>query len=596
MSWRIRRLQPPGLRDDVQKSLPWVQGAVVAVLLAAVLAPLMFALILTLTGGAATSQESRYHLNLKNSTRYDAPSSKEIAAQATDATFATDDDNPIAVSFDDWRAMAVAAPLARNQDRPIELDDGVTTNLVQTQLDAVDSYADNPGYPPASRHVIVVDAESPTLAAPFVAWASFSGAPLLLADDEGLDAEVLTAVRELAPQVAIIGPAVSDDVRDMFADFTSVEDVGSEDEVDNALDVAQLRTATLVGWGFGEEDADGSFHNIYLSHRDEPELSVVAGALAGRGKAGPLLLTGDELPDRVQHFVWSLKPDWIVTPAEGPFNHITLIGNVDQISWDQQSELDWAYEIQNYVTQGPGLSSLDALFLGWIILAFCCGAWVVLNSIFKMPMMLPQMRMMWGLLGVLLGPIGAAIYVYSYHARPAFRTQMGMHFRRNSAEQALVATAMGVAFGASIMIATAFFLFLFGMPLFIIDGWWFWLGSPMVWMLFLMWLVAVLVAIPVFQWPMLLSMGRPALPSLKYATYSVLISMTATSIGMMSVNWMFQMNSPLNKNAAGTFVMMQSEESMLFTAALLIATLVGYLTSYPFNLFLISRGWRPGLG
>ena len=51
---------------------------------------------------------------------------------------------------------------------------------------------------------------------------------------------------------------------------------------------------------------------------------------------------------------------------------------------------------------------------------------------------------------------------------------------------------------------------------------------------------------------------------------------------------MFQMNSPLNKGAAGTFVMMQSEESMLFIAALLISS----IPTYSWASLRIRQGWR----
>lgn len=584
------------MSSRVTRWLPWLQAGIAVVLVAAILAPLIYALIYSVTTAGASSQDGRIHLNSKNTTRYAGNAPEDIAAIASEATFAGSGlENAIEVPFDHWQAVAVAASQARNEGAALLPGEDQLT-IEDRMAGALDSYRSDPAYPAAPPHVIVVADDAALLAAPFVAWSSFSGAPLLVAGEEGIPSDLLRTAEEMGIQMFVVGPEVSEETVEQLESIADTNRVGDDDPVKNALEVAEYQTRQLVGWGYSEDDDDIAFHNYHLASVNKPELAVWAGALAGRGKMGPLLLTEDELPEQVEAAVWSVKPDWVVAPSEGPFGHITVVGSLEDISWEQQGELDWAFEIQNYVTQGPGLSSLEAIAIGWIVLSLCSGAWLFLNSLFRLPAMTPLMRMMWGLFGVVTGPLAVLVYVLSYHRRTSVMSAHGMSFKRTFMGETAVATAMGVAFGAPIMIAAAFFLAIVGMPLFVFDGGLFWLGNSMVVMMVLMWVVAVAVAGPVFQLPMLLSRGAPMRVAARNAALSVVISMTAVSVGMMMMTWFFQMWGPWDLAGRNLFVMMmQTEETVLFSVALLGASVIGYFTAFPFNALLVNRGWRPGI-
>ncbi|GAB6179904.1 hypothetical protein JCM14036_12230 [Desulfotomaculum defluvii] len=76
---------------------------------------------------------------------------------------------------------------------------------------------------------------------------------------------------------------------------------------------------------------------------------------------GPLLLTDStKVPSSLEKFLWSTAPDWWVTPAEGPFNHTYILGDLKDISYGVQGRVDFISELRSYISQmEQGVSGSD---------------------------------------------------------------------------------------------------------------------------------------------------------------------------------------------------------------------------------------------
>jgi hypothetical protein len=155
--------------------------------------------------------------------------------------------------------------------------------------------------------------------------------------------------------------------------------------------------------------------------------------------------------------------------------------------------------------------------------------------------------------------------------------------------QSAAATVMGFGYGAPLMIAIGFLFVWFGFPLAYGEGisdFVYWLGAGMPIMMIGMFVLSILTAWLLAQYPMKKMMI--AMPEKKVAWISfktTFLSMLAVSLGMMTLTWWMMMNH---------IPMMPKEDDILWFGVLWIASFLGFLVAWPFNWFMIRGQLKPG--
>lgn len=581
-------------------------AVVVAVLIALIVAAQpLYVLGLTLFDYGQTLGGPYYTEQTKDASRFPTNESERLSALTAHAAeppgSGANSSTVVNVPSDDWRvalaatqlratddAMLIfgnATPASTNNTSTVSLPDGDSAEAaaaIATQGNATDD-AD-------PDTVIIVGSEDPQWALPAAAWSAYSGDPILYANSDGIPQATQEAIRELnASHAYVLAPdhLVSDDaLSDLDVSWTRV--AGQTPQA-HAVEIAKYRDESRdFGWGIDERDSDRiGYYNFMLVNPGQWEHAVASGNLQ-KGKAGPILLTQPDgrLPAVTENYAWQTKSDFFVTPAEGPYNHLFVMGTQDDVSWVSQSRLDYAVEINPYRQQGPGLSALEALVAIWAVFSLLGATFVFAHARHRLPEMTHWTQMVWPLITLLLGPFGFALYWTAYRGRKVVNTEQGQRVVRPYWLQAAVATAMGVAFAATTMIATAFLLTYFGMPLLVFGGPFFWLGSSMILLILIVYVVAFLVSwlvfhIPMFQDSFDLDIGDAA----RRGALAVGVNMTSVAVGMMGGMWLLMMRN---------LPMMPDEEEILWFGVMVFATLIGFLIAWPVNGWLVRKNVKPG--
>ncbi|ESP89817.1 DUF4396 domain-containing protein [Candidatus Halobonum tyrrellensis] len=438
------------------------------------------------------------------------------------------------------------------------------------------------------NNVVLVGNESPEWALPAAAWSAYSGDPILYVDRNGVPDATRQAIAELnATHAYVLAPprlVGRDALSALDTEWTRV--AGSTPQ-DHAVEIAKFRDESRdFGWGIDDRDKVG-YYNTMLVNPDRPEHAVASTNLQW-GKAGPVLLVHDDgtLPAITENFLWRTQSGWFSTPAEGPFNHVFVLGSLDDVSWVSQTRSDYAVEVTPYRLQGAGMSPLDALSAVWAAFSLLGATFVYTHSRHRIPEMGDWTKLVWPLFTLLLGPIGLGFYWFAYRSRETVERDGRKHVVRPYWLQAASATAMGVGFAASTMVAVAFLLTYFGMPLVVFDGPLFALGSSMVLTMAIVYVVALLVSWQVFHVPMFEeSMGLDRGAATRQSLLAVVVSMTSVSVGMMTMMWVLMMlNLP----------MMPGDDNVLWFGVMVFSTLVGFLIAWPVNGLLVRRNVKPG--
>ncbi|NJW55392.1 DUF4396 domain-containing protein, partial [Salinimicrobium oceani] len=118
-----------------------------------------------------------------------------------------------------------------------------------------------------------------------------------------------------------------------------------------------------------------------------------------------------------------------------------------------------------------------------------------------------------------------------------------------------------------------------GFPLFFGPGWegpFFWLGAGMPIMMIAMYVLAVLIAWALVQYPMKKNMmpGMSNKQISKMAFITTALSMLAVSLGMMTTSWYMLMDK---------IPMMPKEDDVLWFASMWLASFIGFLIAWPIN-------------
>lgn len=589
----------------MQQSPPWIKPAAtaVALLVAALLLAGIFMVPYRSMQAPEGYDQPRVHWNTKNSTRLDGATPGQVAASVSQVVYpATDPQNrpDVAILYapDDWpsglmaatllrplnavllpAAQGVADEIERLQPRGSDALDGASVLLLNgAQAPGVDGQAlardeivalrGRVGEPP--RHAILVSEEDPATALLTAPWAAYSGDLVVLEAGQAPGGLPLYGLGPAAPGVQegrriAAGTAARTAVR--FATYRDPEN-------------------PLFGWGFDAESLTG-YRAYVLARDDQPELALLSANLARRGKPGPLLWSEQRhLPQVVDNYLWSQRAAFWVTPSEGPFHHFWVLGDTQAISFPAQAQADYAVEIGPYLGKGAGASGIDMLAAAWVMLGIASAVWILFHQVRYLPGQSWVMRLAWPLLALMLGPFGLLVY-YLAHRWPVIPGKAMLMWDRPLWAQGMVATASAVGLGASLMIVTGYVTTLFGLPLVPGRSPLFLLGTPMILVMIVNYVVAVLVSWLLFQTPMLTGYyGRPYREVLPRALPLVLASMTAAAVGMNPAMWWLMMSH---------VPMMPNEESILWFGIMFFTAFVAFLLAWPLNYVLVRAQSKSGL-
>jgi hypothetical protein len=100
----------------------------------------------------------------------------------------------------------------------------------------------------------------------------------------------------------------------------------------------------LMGWNI-----TGPGHGFILVNRSDWQGAVAAAVMSGIGFHAPLLLTDSatKLPAPVAAYLSIVRPNFLVTPAQGPYNMIYVLGDYGKISWPLQASVNASQEMAN---------------------------------------------------------------------------------------------------------------------------------------------------------------------------------------------------------------------------------------------------------
>lgn len=567
--------------------------------------------------GEASDQGNRVTWNQKNAIRVggtsDAETSRRILEIAWPSTRPENSPNVVLRAPEDWRAALALTPLIAP---PTSV--GVVLEGDQAAAGVLSAGETIAGEDPAviaataderraaatgeaSANVLIVSAEADfRWAAPAGAYAARTGTPILFVTAEGVPPATATALRRRAgrARIFVLGPTavVSSEVVEQLGQHGEVTRIGAEDVFTNAVRFAEFRDPEAdFGWGHtGRGTRQFASMNTILVGGDGQRWqdALMAAQLARRGKAGPLLFTEREgLPAVVDNHLWRQRPAFEGTPAEGPFNHVWVVGSFDRISYETQARADYSQEITQYMTLGDSaVSGYEALGIGWAILSVACATWIAWHATRRLPEAMPMMKAAWAVFALLLGPLAAWLYVSSYHGREKMEHGGMVLWRRPLWLQAVSATVMMFAFDMMLMCLAVFLLaYGPGFPLLRFEGPLYWLGSSMLLMMVGMFLLALVAMVVIFHTPMTMhekgirSYGRALLVGLPIMA----ATMAVESVGMMPTMWWQQM-------IFLPAMQMPTEDDMTMWTTLYVSVFVAFLVVLPFNAWLVKTGRKMG--
>lgn len=587
----------------------WVKpvATTVAVLVLAVLIAGIVTVAWRSTRPPEGYDQSRVHWNTKNTTRFAGKGLPEVAARVARAVYpATQPENTpelvILYSPQDWPAGLAAASLLRPLKAVLLPAEGDMTGLIEqlapsgspaldgARILQVGAAGDGAGaalagadtrtveeiyalrmqLSPAPRHALVVDPDDPGSALLAAPWAAYSGDLVLFdpaAAPEGLPFYILGETPG--------AEAAAGQIRGRSAAHTAVAFAQYEDPQN-----------PFFGWGFNANSTTG-YRGFSLARPDDPALALLSANLAVRGKPGPLLWAGErELPQVVNNYLWSQRAAFWVTPAEGPFHHTFILGSTGQIAFPAQGQADYAVEIGPYRGKGAGMSGVDMVAAAWVALGLASAAWIAFHASKFLPGQNWVLRLAWPLMATLIGPFGIPLYYLAYN-RPVIHHGQMQAWDRPLWLQGLTATVSAVGFGAAIMVATGYVATFLGLPLVPGRGPLYFLGTPMILVMVINYVVAVLVSWLLFQTPMLaMFYGLSYRQTLLKALPMVLISMTAAALAMDPGMWWLMMSN---------LPMMPTEESILWFGVMFFTAFLALLMAWPVNYLLVRLQRKSGL-
>lgn len=588
-----------------------------------------YILWLTWSGNGGSSSAGLLTLNTKDSTRLVEENPMALSAATAQTLFPEGSEaRPGAViqaPADTWQAGVAAAPLVRWLNGPLLLDNGAAE--VETEVDRLQPEGVNAldgatvvqvglGRTPSSDQATPIQAESaaelaaqvdtlverlrgevqsnvwlvpddPGYAVPVAYWAAQSGEVILFGSNP-LPEATRQALERRSGQARIywVGPGLEDEDLNRYGTIQQIE---GEDGIAAAVALAAYRDeATGAGWGIHGSRYNAN-HNFVLANPADPAMAVAGLSLGRFGKFGPLLwLERDQIPLATDQYLWKMKPEFFNTPAEGPFNHLWLLGGAEQISVKVQGQADLSQEIGAYRFEEAGLSGMEMIWVVWIAAGLAGGLWLLLHSWRRLPQMSAMMRVTWVLLGLVLGPLAIWLYHRSYHRVHWMRHGEMTMWHRQGFGSALAASAMNRGFDGPLMLVISWIVTALGLPLLVFRGPGFWLGNSMMIGIFIAYFGALALHWLIMHAAMFmqhegLSYGQ----AVRRAFQPAFFSMTAMTIGMMGFMWWIQM---VNLMMEG----MPEDDDIMWWGTTLFSILIGWLVALPVDAWLVQRNKQPG--
>ncbi len=442
---------------------------------------------------------------------------------------------------------------------------------------------------PQARHVLILPAgsqEALQWALPALYYAYYYGSPIIFVTNGQVPESDIQPYQNLTAY--LIGPA-SLVPSTAGNPFSEAERLSGRNPADHAVRLAEYRDeATEFGWGRKHDRQNGYFHYVVTTPKDA--LMGLAALPFARSNNASLLYAGDDgsLPASTDRYAWTQRSDWFVSPSEGPFRHFWVVSPM--VSYAAQSRMDFSVEKAEYASLGAvALGYMEGLMIMFITLGIASSIFVGVHAANTLPMVHVPMKIAWTLGSLLLPIIGPLLYLTAYR-RPAYKSADGTwHWLRPQNIQSAAATMMGFGYGAPLMVAIGFLFVWFGFPL-IYDEWLsdfvYWLGAGMPIMMIGMFVLSVLTAWLLAQYPMkkmMMDMPEKQVAWMSFKT--TLLSMAAVSLGMMSLTWWMLMNH---------IPMMPKEDDILWFGSLWVASFLGFLVAWPFNWFMIRSHLKPG--
>lgn len=100
----------------------------------------------------------------------------------------------------------------------------------------------------------------------------------------------------------------------------------------------------MMGWNI-----TGPGHGFILANAKDWQGALGAAVMSGVGFHAPLILTdsADALPKGVKQYFAIVRPNFLVTPAAGPYNMVYVMGGTDKVSWPLQAKVNAGMEMAN---------------------------------------------------------------------------------------------------------------------------------------------------------------------------------------------------------------------------------------------------------
>jgi hypothetical protein len=145
------------------------------------------------------------------------------------------------------------------------------------------------------------------------------------------------------PSIFVLGPRsmVSKRALDQLRKLGRATRIAAPNPVANAIAFARYEEGDF-GWG-----ATVPGYNFTVAATSRPLDAAAAATLATRGVFAPLLLTDDaaKLPPALENYFLSVQPGYEDDPGQAVYNRVWILGDDEQISIDEQAQLDAVTEL-----------------------------------------------------------------------------------------------------------------------------------------------------------------------------------------------------------------------------------------------------------
>lgn len=151
----------------------------------------------------------------------------------------------------------------------------------------------------------------------------------------------------------VLGPEkiISQKVVNELKKYGSVTRIAGDTPIETSIAFAKFKDKeTGFGWGLQEPG-----HGLVFVSTETPAFALVGAPFAHLGKHAPLIwLKNGKLTEAHYNFLSLLKPTFVHSPTEGPYNHAYLLGSVQDVSFRTQGIIDSALEIVSAGGAGHG--------------------------------------------------------------------------------------------------------------------------------------------------------------------------------------------------------------------------------------------------